>query len=123
MRYPLEIALRASDGNETRRIRRLDRREYDEQCSTNIFDLRARVFYESVKPGILAISKITPRILTMREVARKSLLILSFFLSASKISVTFEKLGNVQRRGRTLNIFDRPKFVDIGRIREVPARY
>lgn len=63
-----------------------------------LFDLRARVFYEPIKPGILAISKITQRILTMREVDRKSLLILSFFLTASKIPVTFEKLRNVQRR-------------------------
>lgn len=90
------------------------------QCSTSIFDLRARVFYEPVKLRILAILKITEK-MTMREVARKSLLILSFFLTANRKFRWLLKSWEMSNVEQDFEDLRSSNFVDIGRIREVPA--
>lgn len=121
-RYPLEgeeRTLRASDGNETRRIplERLDHPRTRRTMFETLFDLRASVLW-TCKPGNFStISKITQRILTVREVAQKSLLISSFFLTSRRKFRWLLKSWEMSNVKQDFEDLRSPNFVDIGRIR------
>lgn len=109
-------AHRGSDGNETGMG---EFRFVDEQCCaarTSFINSPTREYFDNFENRA--------RMLTARkrrEIVRNSLLILSFFPIASKISVTLLKSLEMSNVRPDFEDFRSPKFVDIGRIRRAHA--